>query len=233
MVWWFNMQFLSARDGEREWPWTGLATPDSYARPSSNHPAAASAIYADGHGEFLSGRWITRAPRHDDFEPESGGGRYSHRQSPATNAQATGATTPFRVGFVARVSRPVALSCGRLLVVALPFWLCIFVRLLAAGKAIPSAAGWPALHHLPLRSTGLPARGFVARVSRPVVLPRSTGLQARVLARVSRPVALSCWPAIGGAALPFWLCIFARLPAARRALPSAAGWPALHHPTPS
>ncbi len=72
------------------------------------------------------------------------------------------------------------------------------------------------LRALTVRSTGLPAR----RVS---LRSRRTGLQARRVV---------VWPALGGAALPFWLCELVRLPVALAAGQTAPGWPALHHPTP-
>lgn len=55
MVWWSNKVFTSLPETVNV-NGPGPANARFNARPSSNHPGGANAIYADGHGEFLSER---------------------------------------------------------------------------------------------------------------------------------------------------------------------------------
>ncbi len=55
MVWWSNKVFTSLPETVNV-NGPGPANARFLARPSSNHPGGANAIYADGHGEFLSER---------------------------------------------------------------------------------------------------------------------------------------------------------------------------------
>lgn len=63
MVWWFTASTYSwssrleaASVNSPLDPAVVSQNPRLYARPSSNHPGGANAVYADGHGEFLSER---------------------------------------------------------------------------------------------------------------------------------------------------------------------------------
>ena len=63
MVWWFTASTYSwsswleaASVNSPLDPVVVTQNPRLYARPSSNHPGGANAVYADGHGEFLSER---------------------------------------------------------------------------------------------------------------------------------------------------------------------------------